>query len=276
MPRSWWMMNAMNVVARFLKILAFSLLCGIVGPIFIVMYYVIDQPATSWMLYSGVGITIGIVVLAFVLTLIFTRTDEARKLLEANGILAVADVVAANETGMRVNDQPVIKLTLQIHGDGISPFRAETRTRVSVLQVPALSRGKLVVLVAPGTEQFQIDWQRSALLNGQVPAKFTSSSQGREYDLTGQAGPLFEIMKVLKANGIGTDGVVDIRSNPVVRQQIDAILRRTEGVERAPSADPAPTGSVADRLAELDRLKLASLVSEAEYNTKRAEILGDL
>ncbi|TDZ95781.1 hypothetical protein CCUG60885_01915 [Mycobacteroides salmoniphilum] len=276
MPRSWWMMNAMNVVARFLKILAFSLLCGIVGPIFIVMYYVIDQPATSWMLYSGVGITIGIVVLAFVLTLIFTRTDETRKLLEANGILALADVVAANETGMRVNDQPVIKLTLQIHGDGISPFRAETRTRVSVLQVPALSRGKLVVLVAPGTEQFQIDWQRSALLNGQVPAKFTSSSQGREYDLTGQAGPLFEIMKVLKANGIGTDGVVDIRSNPVVRQQIDAILRRTEGAERAPSADPTPTGSVADRLAELDRLKLASLVSEAEYNTKRAEILGDL
>lgn len=276
MPRSWWMMNAMNVVARFLKILAFSLLCGIVGPIFIVMYYVIDQPATSWMLYSGVGITIGIVVLAFVLTLIFTRTDETRKLLEANGILALADVVAANETGMRVNDQPVIKLTLQIHGDGISPFRAETRTRVSVLQVPALSRGKLVVLVAPGTEQFQIDWQRSALLNGQVPAKFTSSSQGREYDLTGQAGPLFEIMKVLKANGIGTDGVVDIRSNPVVRQQIDAILRRTEGAERAPSVDPTPTGSVADRLAELDRLKLASLVSEAEYNTKRAEILGDL
>lgn len=276
MPRSWWMMNAMNVVARFLKILAFSLLCGIVGPIFIVMYYVIDEPATSWMLYSGVGITIGIVVLAFVLTLIFTRTDEARKLLEANGILALADVVAANETGMRVNDQPVIKLTLQIYGDGISPFRAETRTRVSVLQVPALSRGKLVVLVAPGTEQFQIDWQRSALLNGQVPAKFTSSSQGREYDLTGQAGPLFEIMKVLKANGIGTDGVVDIRSNPVVRQQIDAILRKTEGAERTPSADPTPTGSVADRLAELDRLKLASLVSEAEYNTKRAEILGDL
>lgn len=276
MPGSWWMMNAMNVVARFLKILAFSLLCGIVGPIFIVMYYVIDEPATSWMLYSGVGITIGIVVLAFVLTLIFTRTDETRKLLEANGILALADVVAANETGMRVNDQPVIKLTLQIHGDGISPFRAETRTRVSVLQVPALSRGKLVVLVAPGTEQFQIDWQRSALLNGQVPAKFTSSSQGREYDLTGQAGPLFEIMKVLKANGIGTDGVVDIRSNPVVRQQIDAILRKTEGAERAPSADPTPTGSVADRLAELDRLKLASLVSEAEYNTKRAEILGDL
>lgn len=108
----------MNVVARFLKILAFSLLCGIVGPIFIVMYYVIDEPATSWMLYSGIGITIGIVVLAFVLTLLFTKNEEARKLLEANGILALADVMAANETGMTVNDQPVIKLTLQVHGDG--------------------------------------------------------------------------------------------------------------------------------------------------------------
>lgn len=269
-------MIPMNVVARFLKILAFSLLCGIVGPIFIVMYYVIDEPATSWMLYSGIGITIGIVVLAFVLTLLFTKNDEARKLLEANGILALADVVAANETGMTVNDQPVIKLTLQVHGDGISPFRAETRARVSVLQVPTLSRGKLVVLVVPGTEQFQIDWQRSALLNGQVPAKFSSSSQGREYDLTGQAGPLFEIMKVLRANGIGTDGVVDIRSNPVVRQQIDAILRKTDGAQQSSSTDNGTSGSVADRLAELDRLKLASLVSEAEYNDKRAAILRDL
>lgn len=266
----------MNVVARFLKILAFSLLCGIVGPIFIVMYYVIDEPATSWMLYSGVGITIGIVVLAFVLTLLFTKNEEARKLLEANGILALADVMAANETGMTVNDQPVIKLTLQVHGDGIGPFRAETRARVSVLQVPTLSRGKLVVLVAPGTEQFQIDWQRSALLNGQVPAKFTSSSQGREYDLTGRAGPLFEIMKVLKANGIGSDGVIDIRSNPVARQQIDAILRKTEAGERSMGAETGNGGSVADRLAELDRLKLASLISEAEYGDKRTEILRDL
>ncbi|MBB4853011.1 hypothetical protein HNP40_000377 [Mycobacteroides chelonae] len=266
----------MNVMARFLKILAFSLICGIVGPIFIVMYYVIDEPATNWMLYSGIGITLGIVVLAFVLTLVFTRTQEAREQLEAHGILALADVVAANETGMTVNGQPVIKLTLQVHGGGISPFRVETRARVSVLQVPTLSRGKLVVLVAPGTEQFQIDWQRSALLNGQVPAKFSSSSQGREYDLTGQAGPLFEIMKVLKDNGIGTDGVVDIRSNPVVRQQIDAILRKTEGSGQASGPDSDSNSSVADRLAELDRLKLASLVSETECNTKRAEILRDL
>ncbi|MBA0045813.1 hypothetical protein [Mycobacterium sp. NPDC050853] len=262
----------MNVVTRFLKILAFSLLCGIVGPIFWVMYYVIDDPMVSWMLYSGVGITIAIVVIAFVLTVIFTRTEETRKLLEANGILALADVVAANETGMRVNDQPVIKLTLQVHGDGISPFRAETRTRVSVLQGPALARGKLVVLVEPGTENFQIDWQRSALLSGLMPAKFTSSAYGREYDLTGQAGPLFEIMKILKANGIGVGGVVDVRSNPVVRQQIDAILRKTEGAGQAAEAK----SSVADRLAELDRLKATSLVSEPEYNAKRAEILGDL
>lgn len=130
----------MNVVARFLKILAFSLLCGIVGPIFIVMYYVIDEPATSWMLYSGVGITIGIVVLAFVLTLLFTKNEEARKLLEANGILALADVMAANETGMTVNDQPVIKLTLQVHGDGIGPFRAETRAGIGTAGADPLAR----------------------------------------------------------------------------------------------------------------------------------------
>ncbi|MUM18259.1 hypothetical protein FZI91_03880 [Mycobacterium sp. CBMA271] len=262
----------MNVAARFLKILSFSLLCGIVGPIFIVMYYVIDDPMVSWMLYTGIGVTIAIVVIAFIVTVALTRTDDARKLLEVNGILALADVVEASETGMSVNDQPVIKLTVDVHGEGINPFRGETRARISVLQVSTIAARKLVVLVVPGTEKFDIDWQRSALLNGQVPAKFTSSASGREYDLTGQAGPLFEIMKILKDNGIGAGSVVDVRSNPVVRQQIEAILRRTEQV----GATADSKTSVADRLAELDRLKLASLVSDTEYNAKRAEILGDL
>lgn len=95
-------------------------------------------------------------------------------------------------------------------------------------------------------------------------------------EMVGQAGPLFEIMKVLKANGIGSDGVIDIRSNPVARQQIDAILRKTEAGERSMGAETDNGGSVADRLAELDRLKLASLISEAEYGDKGTEILRDL
>ncbi|SHV68454.1 Uncharacterised protein [Mycobacteroides abscessus subsp. abscessus] len=41
-------------------------------------------------------------------------------------------------------------------------------------------------------------------------------------------------------------------------------------------AETGNGGSVADRLAELDRLKLASLISEAEYGDKRTEILRDL
>ena len=50
--------------------------------------------------------------------------------------------------------------------------------------------------------QYQIDWERSALVNGLVPAQFTVAEDNKTYDLSGQAGPLMEILQILKANNI--------------------------------------------------------------------------
>lgn len=53
-----------------------------------------------------------------------------------------------------------------------------------------------------------------------LPAQFTVDEDQRTYDLRGQAGPLMEIMQILKANNIPMNGTIDIRSNPAVRQQV--------------------------------------------------------
>lgn len=210
-PRCSWKMIPVDVVVRFLKSLVSMLLFGIVGPIFIAVYFLAGRDEEiNWMLYGGVGITILMVAIAFLITVARTRSAERTRRIEAFGVPASAQVLSVTETGATVNDQPVVKLSLSIQGAGIEPFETDTIARVSVLKTSDLAGRKLVVRVEPGTKNFEIDWEQSALLSRPRPA-------------------------------------------------------------------PATTGtSVADRLTELDQLKAASLVTEAEYALKRAEILADL
>jgi hypothetical protein len=70
-----------------------------------------------------------------------------------------------------------------------------------------------MVLVDPVTQQYRIDWERSALVNGLVPAQFTVSEDNKTYDLSRQADPLMEILQVLKANNVPLNRMVDIRSD---------------------------------------------------------------
>ena len=108
-------------------------------------------------------------------------------------------------------------------------------------------------------------------------AEFTLDEDGTTYDLSGQSGPLMEIMRVLHANHVPVAGAIDIRSNPVVRQQVMDIVRRS-----ATAPPPAPVMftpaplTVSQRLQELDTLHATGSITEAEYTTKRQEILSEL
>ena len=194
------------------------------------------------------------------------------------------------ETGTRINDQPVVKLQLHIEGPGIAPFNAQDRVIASVTRLGNLTSRKLVVLVDPATQEYQIDWERSALINGLVPATFTIAEDNRTYDLSGQTGALLEILQILKANGIGMNNMIDLRSNPAARQQVQAVVRRAAAQQAPAGSAPAPSPgappppqyvapqepSTSQRLQELETLRATGAVSEEEYTAKRAQILSDL
>ncbi len=142
-----------------------------------------------------------------------------------------------------------------------------------------LTARKLVVLVNPATREYLIDWERSALVNGLVPAQFTVAEDNRTYDLSGQAGPLMEILQILKANGIPLNRMVDIRSNPVLRQQIQAVVRRAAQQQMpAGAAQPsaAPQASIAERLQELESLHASGALNAQEYASRRAQIISEI
>jgi hypothetical protein len=277
---------------------------GIVGPIFLAVGLAGVPVVGTMFLWMGLAITVIDVIVAIVWASYGAKSAAKTQMLEANGVLALARVVGITETGTRVNNQPLVKLNLQIEGPGLTPFTAQDSVLAGLTRLPMITSRNLVALVDPTTNDFQIDWTRSALVSGAMPAQFTLSEDGRTYDLSGKVGPLMEILHILKANGVPMTGTIDIRSNPVVRQQVMDVVRRAGAQQPAaprydappqgypvpppppgystppppppPSYVAAPEPSVSQRLQELETLRATGAISDDEYNAKRQQIIADL
>jgi len=188
-----------------------------------------------------------------------------------------------------------VKIDLQISGPGIRPFSSQDRVIASLTRLPMITSRKLVALVDPATYEYQIDWERSSLVSGVMPANFTIAEENKTYDLTGQTGPLMEILQILKANGIGMNNMIDLRNNSGARQQVQAVVRRAAAAQQTPATAPGaapypppppppapyappppPEPSAAQRLQELETLRATGVISEAEYTAKRQQIIADL
>lgn len=275
----------MSTFWRYVKIQLFVLLCGIVGPIFLVIYFATGaDPMLKWMFWTGLLITAADVLIALVVTNVGARSAAKTKALEATGVLALAQITGIHETNTRINEQPLVKLDLQVSGPGLTPFSTQDQVVASVSRLPMITSRKLVALVDPTTNDYQIDWERSALVGGLMPATFSVAEDNRTYDLTGQTEPLMEILQVLKSHGISMNNMIDLRSNPSARQQVQAIVRQAAArqavpppVPAAPSyAAPAPEPTTAQRLQQLETLRATGSITDAEYAAKRQEIIADL
>jgi hypothetical protein len=266
------------VLARYLKTQLLVLLCGgLVGPIFLVVYFALGLGSlVSWMFYVGLVITVADVLIALALTNYGAKSAVKSAELEQHGVLALAQITGLAETGTRINEVPLVKVNLHISGSGFLPFDRQDRVLANVTRLGNLTARKLVVLVNPTTQEYQIDWERSALVNGLVPAQFTLAEDNKTYDLSGQAGPLMEILQILKANNIPLNRMVDIRSNPALRQQVQAVVRRAGERQAAPAGATAPQAPIAERLQELETLHASGALTEQEYASRRAQIIAEI
>jgi len=279
------------MVGRYLKSQLLVLLCGgLVGPIFLIVYFALgpmDRQYIQWMFFVGLLITVADVLIALALANYSAKSATKTAALEQNGVLALAQITGMSETGTRINDEPLIKLALHIAGPGFA-FDTQRRVIASVTRTGNFSARKLVVLVDRATQDYQIDWERSALVNGLVPAQFTLTDDNKIYDLSGQAGPLMEILQILKANNIPLSGMLDVRSNPALRQQLQAVVHRAAASQPAPApvAQPGavtsspvftpPKPSAAQRLQELETLRVMEAITYDEYTAKRQQIISDI
>lgn len=149
-----------SFLRNFIPTLLFMLLCGIVGPIFFVMGLAVpaDEPDTGWLLPTGIAITVLDVVIAVAIA--NNRTEKQRKLhhLRSRGRRARGRVLSFEQTGVRVNDQPMLVIRLMIEGGDITPFEAQVRSVVPEIHIPLLHAGELPILIDPETDEWEIDW----------------------------------------------------------------------------------------------------------------------
>src|SRR6201991_3400203 len=226
------------MLGRYIKSQIMVLICGgLVGPIFLAVYFATGQSGLlKWMFWVGLLITAADVLIALALANYGAKSAAKTQMLEASGVLALAQITGISETGTRINDQPLVKVNLHVEGPGLTPFDTQDSVIASVTRLPMIPGRKLVLLVDPATNQYQIDCNRSALVTVMVPAQFPLAEDNRTYDLSGQAGPLMEIMQILKANGISLNNMIDLRSNPAARAQVQAVVRRATAAQQESAA----------------------------------------
>ena len=280
------------MIWRYLKLQLFILVCGVIGPIYLIGYFAFVSPADRhsllWMFWAGLLITVADVLVAVVITRYRVKSAAKTAALEESGVLALAQVTSMQATGMEINDQPVLKLDWHVTGPGFA-FDAQKRVTVGVLRMGIVNTRKLVVLVDPGTNDHEVDWERSAFVNGQTPVQFTLSDDNRTYDLTGQAEPLMEILQLLKANKIPLGNPLDLRSaDPGLRRQLQDVVRRAAAAQRSRAfatgpgvitdtpgfISPAP--SAAQRLQELAGLHANEAITDDEYAERRRQIISEI
>jgi hypothetical protein len=288
------------MLARYIRAQIIVLVCGgLVGPIFLITYFVLPnmvgsfgadassmiQQNTSWLLWAGLLITLADVLVALWLANRGAQSSAKSAALHQTGVLTMAQITGLGETGMRINERPVVNLDLHISGPGFE-FDSRKRVTVDITKQAIVTARKLVVWVDPSTRDYEIDWQASGLICGVVPAQFQIAEDNKTYDLSGQAGPLMEILQIYKANNLPFGGSVDIRSYPAVRQQVLAVVRRAAAQQQpapaaagvgvgAPAVAP-PQASVAQRLQDLEALHKSGALSSEEYASKRAQIIADI
>lgn len=73
----------------------------------------------------------------------FTGEDVAREI-RVNGLPATATVLKIWETGVRVNDNPVVGFLLEVHAEGLPPYKAETKALISILLIPQIQPGAVL------------------------------------------------------------------------------------------------------------------------------------
>ena len=109
---------------RYIKVQAFVLLCGIVGPLFLVIYFALGaQPMMKWMFWVGLLITALDVLIALAMASMGAQSAAKTQALEQNGVLALARIVRIDETTTPSTEHPLVKLDLQISGPGIDAIR---------------------------------------------------------------------------------------------------------------------------------------------------------
>ncbi len=200
------------------KSLAFMLVCGMVGPLFIFFSFSSAGEGEGWMLWSGIAVTLLDVGLAFAFAAVQTRSQQRTWRLERVGRRGTAQILEVERTSVTINDQPQYKIHVRVTGDDLTPFEARRRMVVSFLHIGVLTSGSAPVLVDPETGEWEFDWDAARSTYVQQIAQVNAAPAVAAPQDRSPTERLAELDDLLKRDLIGPEEYDEAR-----RRIIDAI-----------------------------------------------------
>jgi hypothetical protein len=152
-----------SLLLTFLKVGGFVFLCGIVGPIFLVIGLNggPDQDV-GWALWIGALVTAIDAGSAVWLSLVSYRNRTNAYLVRSRGRQVQVRIERYRQTNVEVNDQPLVAITVTLP-DGTS---REVKSVISLLRIPLLSQGWLTGWWDEKSGGFDVDWEATAKAGG--------------------------------------------------------------------------------------------------------------
>ena len=98
-----------------------------------------------------IGVTVGIIVLTWVIIFMIGRSRRKKaEHLAAHGVQGTATILGLEDTGMRVNDNPRVKVTLQIQLPNMAPYQLTKTMVLPMIRMSQVQVGATVgVMVDP-------------------------------------------------------------------------------------------------------------------------------
>src|SRR3954471_10512702 len=129
---------------------------------FIVAFFLIGGIAFTIALpWGGIGqIWIGVAVLIGVIYFFINRATGRKLALRQTGLPGTAQVLEMEQTGVYINENPQVKMKLQVQARGIAPYQVEKKATVPLIALGMRGTGRpLTVYVNPQDhEDIFIDW----------------------------------------------------------------------------------------------------------------------
>ena len=202
--------------------------------------------ASGWQLAAIINAAVGIPIGLAPLVMLFSRRSkaDAAESLVRDGSRAPGEVTAVEDTGITINENPRVTITVRVDAPGQAPFDIRKTFTASRVDIPR--RGdRCTVFYDPS------DHSRTAITFDQVPAGATTpAAPGAVPTSLGGAPPA--------------------TWNPTAAEPRSSQAAPTSG------AGTATTEAVAERLRKLDKLRDDGVITPAEHDAERARILDQL
>ena len=210
----------------------------------------------------------------------------------ANGIQARATITNVQDTGMTINDNPRVKLTLQVMPDGDMPFEATKKVTVSRIAVPRIGESMWVRYDPADPGAIEFDEAKNAEASAAATSSIAINPGG--VSVTGGAA-VIDARNVPGLRDEFLKAIADTQSgNPAGQAEMQAAIAKamsagnalTTGLPGAgvpgaglpgaglPGGAAPATEDPLDRVKKLNDLRLSGALTDAEFEAQKAKILG--